>query len=162
MASWRLTVEGLVEKPAVFTFEDLLRLPRRDQVTDFHCVEGWSVHDVPWNGLHAQDLAERVRPLASATHVTLHTVGGTYNESVPLSVLMEPRSLLAYGVAGNTLPLRHGFPLRLVVPRLLGYKNAKYVERLEWTDHAEAAYWTVRGYDYSGEVEPSRLRPGKW
>ena len=75
---------------------------------------------------------------------------------------MKPRTLLGYGVGGSTLPLEHGFPLRLVVPRLLGYKNAKYLERIEVTDHAVTGYWEEYGYPYEGEVSAERLRPGKY
>ena len=60
------------------------------------------------------------------------------------------------------LLLVHGFPLRVVIPRLLGYKNAKYVERIELTNHAVYGYWVSAGYPYDGEVNPDRLRPGKY
>ena len=70
LASWRLTIDGLVENPVTLSFAELLELERQDQVTDFHCVEGWSVFDVPWNGIHLKTLFEKVRPLDKATHVT--------------------------------------------------------------------------------------------
>lgn len=162
LAQWRLTVDGLCATPLAFTFADLVCLPRQDQVTDFHCVEGWSVYDVPWNGVHLQRLLDLVQPTAAATYVTFHTLGDRYNESLPLSVALEPRTILGYGVAGSTLPVEHGFPLRVVVPRLLGYKNAKYVQRIELTDAPIYGYWVQRGYSYAGEVPPGRLRPGKY
>ncbi len=163
LASWRLRVDGLVEQPRSLGFAELVAdLPRQDQLTDFHCVEGWSVYDVPWTGVRLSDLLATVKPLASASHVTFHTIGGKYNESLPLAVAREPRSLLGYGVAGATLPLPHGFPLRVVVPRLLGYKNAKYVERLELSDRPSHGFWVAAGYPYDGEVPPSRLREGKY
>jgi len=162
LASWRLRVEGMVTAPRTLSFEELAGLPRQSQVTDFHCVEGWSVDDVPWDGVHLSHLFELVTPAPRATHVTFHTLGGKYNESLPLSVALEPRTILGYGVAGATLPLKHGFPVRLVAPRLLGYKNAKYVERIELTDHAVNGFWVAAGYPYAGEVPAARLRPGKY
>lgn len=162
LARWQLRVDGKVSTPRTYGFGDLLALPRQDQVTDFHCVEGWSVHDVPWNGVHLSTILEQVGAAASATHVTFHTIGGRYNESLPIDVALEPRSLLGYGVAGNTLPLDHGFPLRVVVPRLFGYKNAKYVDRIELTDQPVEGYWVARGYPYAGEVPAERLREGKY
>jgi DMSO/TMAO reductase YedYZ molybdopterin-dependent catalytic subunit len=162
LANWSLTVDGLVEEPLTLSFVDLVDLPRQDQITDFHCVEGWSIFDVPWNGIHLSTLFEAVRPKPEATHVTFHTIGGSYNESLPLSVAKEPRTLLAYGIAGATLPLKHGFPLRLVVPRLLGYKNAKYVQRIELAAGPVNGYWVAAGYSYDAEVPQSRLRPGKY
>ena len=70
--------------------------------------------------------------------------------------------MLAYGADELSLPLRHGFPLRLVIPRLLGYKNAKTLERIELTDHPIDGFWVELGYPYDAEVDPSRLRPGKY
>lgn len=163
LASWRLRVDGMVETPRSLSFVELAsELPRQEQVTDFHCVEGWSVLDVPWTGVRIAELLARVKPLAGATHLTFHTVGGAYNESLPIAVALEPRTLLGYGIAGATLPLRHGFPLRVVVPRLLGYKNAKYVERVELTDRPLSGFWVAAGYPYDGEVPPARLREGKY
>jgi DMSO/TMAO reductase YedYZ molybdopterin-dependent catalytic subunit len=162
LASWRLRVDGLVEAPGVWSFGELLELPRQDQLTDFHCVEGWTIFDVPWNGLHLSQLARLVQPRPEATHVTLHTVGGRYNESLPLDVALEPRTLLGYGVEGHTLPFKTGFPLRVVVPRLYGYKNPKYVDRIEFTDRAIEGFWVARGYPYAGEVPPARLRQDRY
>jgi len=162
LATWRLTIDGMVDNPLTFTFAELTALARQDQVTDFHCVEGWSVYDVPWNGVSFSTLFERVRPRPEATYVAFHTIGEAYNESLPIAVAREPRTILGYGVGGATLPLPHGFPLRVVVPRLLGYKNAKYVQRIELTDRPLLGYWVRAGYPYAGEVPASRLRPGKY
>jgi DMSO/TMAO reductase YedYZ molybdopterin-dependent catalytic subunit len=162
LRSWRLEVDGMVQTPRTYTFADLVGLERTDMLVDFHCVEGWSVFDVPWNGLQLSRIFDEVKPLPDATHVTFHTIGGKYNESLPLDVALEPRTLLAYGIAGSTIPFKHGFPLRLVIPRLMAYKSAKYVERLELTDRRFGGYWVAYGYPYDGEVDPSRLRPGKY
>ena len=158
LKDWKLTVDGMVDSPASYSFDELLALARQDQVSDFHCVEGWSVYDVPWNGLHLSALIKHAGLQKGVTHVTFHTVDGIYNESLPLDVALEAQTMLAYGVCGATLPLDHGFPLRLVVPRLLAYKNPKYVQRIEFTDHAVEGYWVQRGYSYEGEVPESRLR----
>ncbi len=162
LTTWTLSVGGLVKTPKVYSFQDLLCLPRQDQVTDFHCVEGWSVYDVPWNGVHLSHLLDASTPLGSATHVAFHGVGGKYIESLPLGVALEPRTILAYGVSGSSLPLAHGFPVRMVIPRLLGYKNAKYVAKIDLVDHEVTGFWSQYGYPYDGEVPPARLRPGKY
>jgi DMSO/TMAO reductase YedYZ molybdopterin-dependent catalytic subunit len=162
LASWRLRVDGMVKQPVVLGFADVIGLERQDQVTDFHCVGGWSVYDVPWNGVAPARLLDLVGADATATHLTFHSIGGEYAESLPIDIAREPRTLLGYGVDGSTLPLEHGFPLRLVVPRLLGYKNAKYLERIEVTDHAVTGYWESYGFSYEGEVPADRLRPGKY
>lgn len=162
LATWRLRIDGMVDRPVELSFADLLELTRQDQTTDFHCVEGWSVYDVPWNGVHLSTLLEAAGRRPEATYVTFHTIGGSYNESLPIDVALEPRTMLGYGVAEHTLPLSHGFPLRLVVPRLLGYKNAKYVDRIELTDERIEGFWVRLGYPYLGEVPEERLRPGRY
>lgn len=75
---------------------------------------------------------------------------------------LESRTLLTYGVAGSTLPIKHGFPLRVVIPRLLGYKSAKFVYRVQLTDKPVHGYWVKAGYPYEGAVPAKRLRPGKY
>jgi len=162
LTHWQLTIDGLVATPRTFRFCDLLQLGLKGQITDFHCVEGWSVYDVPWDGVRLADLLDLVQPLAPATHVSVGCRGGVYTESLPLAVANEPKTLLALGVAGHTLPVSHGFPARLVVPRLLGYKNPKYVETLTLADHELVGFWPKYGYPVSGEVPPERLRPGKY
>ena len=141
LANWQLTVDGLVENELSLTFDELVALPSRNPVVDFHCVEGWSVYDVPWNGLHLSQLFDPAQVNANATYVTFHTLGGKYNESLPLDVALETNTILAYGVGGNSLTKKHGFPARMVIPRLYGYKSAKYVERIELTDFPLEGYW---------------------
>jgi hypothetical protein len=162
LASWTLTVDGMVRNPLSLRFADLIALARQDQITDFHCVGGWSVEDVPWNGVSLASMLDLAGADPSATYLSFYSVGGEYSESLPISVAREPHTLLGYGVGGSTLPLAHGFPLRLVVPRLFGYKNAKYLSRIEVTDHAITGYWEQYGYSYDGEVPASLLRPGKY
>jgi hypothetical protein len=162
LANWRLRIDGLVASPRTFTFCDLLALGLVRQVTDFHCVEGWSVYDVPWDGVRLSALLDLAGPDPSATHLSFTCRGGTYTESLPLAVAREPKSLLGLGVDGHTLPMSHGFPARVVVPRLLGYKNAKHVETITLADHELVGFWPKFGYPVSGEVPPERLRPGKY
>ncbi|MBW2261857.1 MAG: molybdopterin-dependent oxidoreductase [Deltaproteobacteria bacterium] len=162
LSTWTMRIDGLVEEPLTLDFAELTGLTRQDQLMDVHCVEGWSVYDVPWNGIHLSTLFELVRPLESATHVTFHTMGERYNESLPLSIALEPHTILGYGVGGSTLPVAHGFPARVVVPRMFGYKSAKYVTRIELDDEAVEGFWVAYGYPYLGEVPESRLRPGRY
>jgi hypothetical protein len=162
LQGWSLSVDGLVEHPLQLGFADLLALPRQDQLTDFHCVEGWSVHDVPWNGVHLRTLLDLAQPQTGATHITFHCQGGIYRESLPLEVALEDKTLLAFGIDCATLPLSTGFPLRLVVPRKWAYKSAKYLTRLELVDGPVQGFWEQFGYPYDADVPESRLREGKY
>jgi DMSO/TMAO reductase YedYZ molybdopterin-dependent catalytic subunit len=162
LAGWELSVGGMVENQFGLSFDQLVSLPSHNPVVDFHCVEGWSVYDVPWNGVHLSELFAQARVEPSAAYVNFHTLGGRYNESIPLDVALETNTILAYGVGGSSLSLKHGFPCRIVIPRLFGYKNAKFVERIELSDHAIVGYWVGLGHSYEGEVQPGRLRDGKY
>ena len=162
IADWSLTIDGLVETPLTLSFGDLLKMETTRQETDFHCVTGWSVYDVPWVGVSLKALFALVSPLDTATHVTYHCQGDIYTESSTLAEALEPKSIVAYGVGDSTLPLEHGFPLRLIIPRKLGYKNAKYIYRIELTDAPHIGYWEERGYSIEADVSESRLREGKY
>jgi DMSO/TMAO reductase YedYZ molybdopterin-dependent catalytic subunit len=162
LAGWKISVGGLVEEELTLTFDELVALPSHNPVVDFHCVEGWSVFDVPWNGVHLSELFTRARVKPEATHVNFHTLGGDYNESLPLSVAFEANTILACGIGGSSLSLKHGFPARIVIPRLYGYKSAKFVDGIELSDHPIEGYWVRWGYSYGGEVPPSQLRDGKY
>jgi len=162
LATWKLSVGGLVENEVSLSFDQLVDLPSHNPVVDFHCVEGWSVYDVPWNGVHLSELFKQVQVDPGATFVNFYTLGGRYNESLLLDVALETNTMLAYGIGGTSLSLKHGFPVRIVIPRLFGYKSAKYVERIELSDQPIEGFWVAQGYTYRGEVQPSRLRQGKY
>jgi len=162
LASWRLSVGGMVRREVTWSFCDLLAMGLVTQTTDFHCVEGWSVWDVPWDGVPLARLLDLAGPLPGASFLKIDCIGGRYSESLPLSVAREPRTLLALGIGGQTLPLSHGFPARVVVPRLLGYKNPKYVRRIDLVDVEHPGFWSRFGYPVSGEVPPERLREGHY
>jgi hypothetical protein len=162
LATWRLTVDGLVDNPLTLDFCQLRDLGVVNQVTDFHCVEGWSIYDIPWNGVPLSRVLDLAGVKPEARFLKITSVGGKYTESLSLDVAREPKTLLAIGILNNTLSLKHGFPLRIVVPRLLGYKNPKYVTRIELTTEEHSGFWPGYGYTVSGEVPSSRLRDGKY
>jgi len=156
---WKLVINGLVKNPLEITFAEMLELPGINQVSDFHCVTGWSVYNVPWNGFHLSSLFDMAEPLGKASHITLHSYNDVYSESISIEDALNPETMMAYGINGSTIPLPHGFPLRLVIPYKFGYKNAKYVYGIELTDSAHQGYWESDGYSYEGNVPASRLRP---
>jgi DMSO/TMAO reductase YedYZ molybdopterin-dependent catalytic subunit len=156
--SWKLEVKGLVKNPLIITYAEMLNLPQMDQVSDFHCVTGWSVYDVPWNGFHLSSIFSLAEPLAKATHITFHSYQDIYTESLSLDDALNPATMMAYGINSSTIPLPHGFPLRLVVPYKFGYKNAKYIYGIEFTDSAQQGYYEADGYSYEGNIPGTRLR----
>jgi hypothetical protein len=150
-ASWVLEVDGLVESPLRLERGAWLALPRTQETRDFHCVEGWSVDHVGWEGVRVSDVLTQAKPQAAAQFVTFHAYGGTYTDSLTLAEANAPETLLADTLDGAPLPGAHGGPLRLVIPSQLGYKNVKWVLRLELTATRAQGYWERNG-DYPAEA----------
>jgi DMSO/TMAO reductase YedYZ molybdopterin-dependent catalytic subunit len=145
-AAYRLTVDGAVERPLTVTLDELRALPSVKQISDFHCVEGWGVDNVRWEGVRFQTLAELVSPRKDATFVTFYSEGDLYTDSLTLNQAMLPDVLLAYSMYEHPLEKKHGYPVRVVMPRMYGYKGAKWLKRVEFTAVRETGYWERRGW----------------
>ncbi len=157
-ATWRLRVDGLVERPLTLTHADLLALPQTRQTKDFHCVTGWSVSDVHWQGVRLSDLLDAVRPLASAHALRFTSAEVPYVDSLTLEQARVPDAMLAHAMDGAPLTRAHGAPVRLVMPRMYGYKGVKWLDRITLTDHARDGYWQQRGYDRDAWIDGSNGR----
>lgn len=134
-AEWRLPIEGLVARPAELSLEDLKRLPSRTQVTQHNCEQGWSAIG-EWTGVQLARVLQEVEMLPQARYVVLYAVDDWW-DSLDMFDALHPQTLLAYGMNGGELPVPHGAPVRLRVERQLGYKNLKYVSRIEVTDRLD-------------------------
>jgi DMSO/TMAO reductase YedYZ molybdopterin-dependent catalytic subunit len=162
--TWRLQVGGLVARPAQFSLPELQAMPSRTQITRHDCVEGWSVIG-KWTGVPLRQVLARVQPLPAARYVVFQCAdpmdgsdvqapGSTYYESIDLVEAVHPQTILAYGLNDEPLPVKNGAPLRLRVERQLGYKQAKYlmrielVERLEGIRGGKGGYWEDQGYEW--------------
>lgn len=146
-----LTIDGEVERPVKLVWEDVLKLPRVETVSDFHCVEGWSVLSCRWEGVRFSQIVELVRPREAARFVTFECADG-YTTSLTLQELSGADVLLAYKLAGEPLEEGFGFPLRLVVPSKYAYKSALWVTRVKFTVGKELGYWERRGYSDVADV----------
>jgi DMSO/TMAO reductase YedYZ molybdopterin-dependent catalytic subunit len=143
--SWRLTVRGLVSKNVELDYEELKALQNVEMTSDFHCVTGWSKLDNLWRGVQTKALLELAAPLSDATHVTVHAEYG-YTANLPLTVLSEDESMVVWSHNGSDLTPKHGYPLRLLVPRLYGWKSVKWVRSFEAMSDDRRGFWEVRGY----------------
>jgi DMSO/TMAO reductase YedYZ molybdopterin-dependent catalytic subunit len=141
-----LEVDGLVERTMRLDRTAWLALPRTQETRDLHCVEGWSVADLDWEGVRVSELLSRAGPRPDGRFVTFHAYDGTYTDTLTLAEAQAPDTLLADTLDGRALPAEHGGPLRLVIPSQLGYKNVKWVVRLEVTATRARGYWERRGY----------------
>ena len=131
-AEWRLDVQGLVARPSSFSLDDLKRLPSASHITQQACEEGWSFI-AEWTGVRLSTVLNQVGVSARARYVVFYPFDTSW-DSLDMDDASHPQTLLAYGMNGKDLPTGHGAPLRLKVPRQLGYKNVKYLASIEVVD----------------------------
>jgi DMSO/TMAO reductase YedYZ molybdopterin-dependent catalytic subunit len=161
-ANWRLKIDGLVDRPQAFSLADLRKLPARSQITRHDCVEGWSAIG-KWTGVPLGLLLQTAGLKPNARFAVFHCAdelektldgSGRYYESIDLVDAFHPQTILAYSMNGEALSVGHGAPLRLRVERQLGYKQAKYIMRIEIVDSFAAlwggngGFWEDRGYEW--------------
>jgi DMSO/TMAO reductase YedYZ molybdopterin-dependent catalytic subunit len=130
---WRLDVDGMVSRPSSFSLAELKGFPSRSHITQLACEEGWSFI-AEWAGVPLSHLLSLVGTLAQARYVVYFSIQRNWWQSIDMADALHPQTLLVYGMNGGDLPIGHGGPLRLRVPRQLGYKNVKFVTRLTVTD----------------------------
>jgi DMSO/TMAO reductase YedYZ molybdopterin-dependent catalytic subunit len=159
---WRIEVGGLVERPLSLSMAELRALPSRTQITRHDCVEGWSCIG-EWTGTPLKLVLAAAKPKATARYVVFHCADNMsqegdaaqfYYESLDLLEATHPQTLLAYELNGQALPIEHGAPVRLRAERQLGYKMAKFVNRIELVDSyayvngGRGGYWEDQGYSW--------------
>jgi DMSO/TMAO reductase YedYZ molybdopterin-dependent catalytic subunit len=151
LKAYTLTIDGEVEKALRLSWSDVLELPKAESVSDFHCVEGWSVLDCKWEGIRFKQIVALARPKENVKSVTFECADG-YTTSLTLEELSGDDVLLAYGLNRKPLEEGFGFPLRLVVPSKYGYKSALWVTHIKFTAEKELGYWEKRGYSDTADV----------
>ncbi|MDB5482592.1 MAG: molybdopterin-binding protein [Caulobacteraceae bacterium] len=165
--TWRLVVDGMVNRPLSLSIADIHALPSRTQITRHDCVEGWSAIG-QWTGVPVGLLLKAAGPLPQAKYAVFHCADnlegepakggmqapGQYYESLALADAFHPQTIIAHSMNGRPLDVAHGAPLRLRVERQLGYKHAKYVQRVQLIDRlsglygGKGGYWEDRGYEW--------------
>ena len=175
---WTVDIEGLVKKPGRWALEDLMALgAMEERIYRLRCVEGWSMV-IPWVGFSLAELIRKVEPLGSAKFVelvsladpkTMPFVGSRvlqwpYTEGLRLDEAMHPLTLLAFGMYGEVLPKQNGAPLRLVVPWKYGFKSAKSIVKIRFTEKQPATAWNQAApqeYGFYSNVNPAVDHP-RW
>jgi DMSO/TMAO reductase YedYZ molybdopterin-dependent catalytic subunit len=149
--NWVLVIDGEIEKPLKLNWNDVLKLPKTESTSDFHCVEGWSVLDCKWEGILFKHIVDLVKPKEKAKFVTFECADG-YTTSLTLKELSGDDILLAYKLNEQFLEEGLGAPLRLVVPSKYAYKSAMWITRVKFTSKKEMGYWESRGYSDTADV----------
>jgi DMSO/TMAO reductase YedYZ molybdopterin-dependent catalytic subunit len=133
-ADWRLSVDGMVARPSSFSLDQLKSYPSHDQITMLQCEEGWS-YIAEWVGVPLFHVLDVVGALPQARYVVYFSFEPDTWESIDMADALHPQTLLTYAMNGDDLPVGHGGPLRLRLPRQLGYKSVKFITHLTVTDN---------------------------
>jgi DMSO/TMAO reductase YedYZ molybdopterin-dependent catalytic subunit len=132
-ADWRLVVDGMVAHPLSLSISDIRSLPYRSQITEVACEEGWS-YIAEWIGTPLSEVLNEAVLLPQARYIVYFSIERDWWDSIDLADAHHPQTFLTWGMNDGDLPVGFGGPLRLRVPRQLGYKNIKYIVRLTATD----------------------------
>ena len=177
-APWTVEINGLVDKPGAYAFEDIMKaMTIEERIYRFRCVEAWSMV-IPWNGFELADLLNLAGVQSGAKYVAFETalrpdempgvrypvLDWPYVEGLRLDEAMHPLTIMATGIYGKDIPNQNGAPLRLVVPWKYGFKSIKSIVRITLTDKEPPTSWNkanAREYGFYSNVNPEVSHP-RW
>ena len=149
-ARWDFKIDGLVDEPARFTWQEFRALPQSEVDSDFHCVTRWSRLNNHWKGVLFTEVLQRTKAKPTAEYVLVLAEEG-YTANIPLKDLQRPDVLFAFEHDNTPLTAEHGGPLRLVVPHLYAWKSVKWVRGSTLLDHDQLGFWERNGYHAYGD-----------
>jgi DMSO/TMAO reductase YedYZ molybdopterin-dependent catalytic subunit len=148
--AWRFRIFGMVKEEIELTREQFRALPTVKVYSDIHCVTGWSMLDMLWEGVGVEEIRKLAQISEDAKYVMVHGLGG-YTTNLPLEDFFQDDVLFAHRVNGEDLTPDHGYPLRLVVPQLYFWKSAKWANGLEFMREDQPGFWENYGYHMHGD-----------
>jgi len=148
--TWTLAITGLVDPQKKLTCEQFMKLPQVRVTSDIHCVTGWSRLDNVWEGVSTQEIKNLTKVLPAARFVMVHAAGG-FTTNLSLDDFFAEDVLFAVTHNGQPLTAEHGYPVRLVVPRLYFWKSAKWVTSIEFMAEERLGFWESAGYHRRGD-----------
>jgi DMSO/TMAO reductase YedYZ molybdopterin-dependent catalytic subunit len=143
---YQLEVGGLVREKRAWRLPELYALPEVSQVTRHICVEGWSAIG-KWSGVRFSDFLQRIGADLGARYVGFKCADN-YTTSIDMATALHPQTQLSFKFAGETLPPKYGFPMKLRIPTKLGFKNPKHIAALFVTNENPGGYWEDKGYNW--------------
>jgi DMSO/TMAO reductase YedYZ molybdopterin-dependent catalytic subunit len=152
---YRLSVDGLVDRPATFTLADLEAMPSTKLVKDFQCVTGWRVPDVHWEGVKLSHVLDTVGVRPTAVALSFDSYDGEDSESLTLDQARMPDVIVAYRMLGAPVTTEHGGPVRLYVAPMFGYKSLKWLSAIHVVDQVVPGFWEQNGYPVNGWIDGS-------
>lgn len=150
LSQWSFEVNGLVNQPTRWNWDEFIGLPSQKYTVDIHCVTKWTKLDTQWEGVSIDTLFEAVEISPRAQYVVAFCDGG-YTTNMPLNEIISGKAFIAYRYQGAPLPAEHGGPARLVVPALYFWKSAKWVRGLTLFEKDQPGFWETLGYNNHGD-----------
>ncbi|MFX1327286.1 MAG: molybdopterin-dependent oxidoreductase [Promethearchaeota archaeon] len=150
--TYKLRIEGEIEYPKIYSFEDLKKLQDLEIVEDIHCVTSWSKFDTKWSGISFKKLFDIVKPKNTAKFIEFYCADNGFTTTVPMDRLMVDTAILALNYDEKPIDDKHGGPVRAVIPDLYFYKSAKWVIKITFLAQDKPGYWEVHGY--SNKADP--------
>jgi DMSO/TMAO reductase YedYZ molybdopterin-dependent catalytic subunit len=150
ISKWTFTISGSVETELKLNYQQFASLPQEKVFSDIHCVTGWSRLNNCWEGVSAQAVGDLVEILPDAKFVLVHAEKG-FTTNLSLSDFFQPDVLFALKHDGEILTPAHGYPVRLIVPRLYFWKSAKWVAGIEFMAEDKRGFWESHGYHNRGD-----------
>lgn len=151
--NWNFTVDGLVEQPKHYNWNEFVKLKRDVQVSDFHCVTGWSVYDITWEGIPLKRFLKDSGVKKEAKYVKFYSADGVYTDTLSLDQAMQDDTMVAVLLDGKLINQQNGGPVRLIVPEMYAYKSVKWLNRIELIKEDQIGYWEERGYSKDAWVK---------
>lgn len=150
--NWKFALGGLVDRPMTYNWEDFLKIPRQFQVSDFHCVTGWSVFNVTWEGILLSSLLDQAGVKSNAKYVKFYSGDGVYTDTLTVQQARMQDAIVAVLMDGKPIPQKLGGPIRLIVPKMYAYKSVKWLQAIELIEDEHIGYWEERGYNVDAWV----------
>ena len=150
LGKWKLTIAGLVDHQATWTWEELRTQPSDSYHGDIHCVTTWSKFDTVFKGVSLDALLEVAGPQPEATHI-LATATTGYTTNLPIDDVLDGKAWIVWEFDGLPLTPEHGGPVRMLVPHLYFWKSTKWITRIDLLDHDEPGFWERNGYHDRGD-----------
>ncbi|MDM5281404.1 molybdopterin-dependent oxidoreductase [Paenibacillus silvae] len=146
-ANWSFRIDGLVERAQIWNWEQFVKLARTVQISDFHCVTGWSVYKNTWEGIPLKHFLEKAGVKPGAHSVKFYSGDGVYTDAITMEQAEMDDIMIAVMHDGKPIPADLGGPVRLIIPQMYAYKSVKWLNRIEIIDSEHIGYWEERGYD---------------
>ncbi|MFC2021548.1 sulfite oxidase-like oxidoreductase [Chloroflexota bacterium] len=150
IADWKFTISGLVEKAQTLTYDEFISLSKVQVFSDIHCVTRWSKLNNLWEGVSTSAIKDIIKIKPEAKFVIVHCFG-EFTTNLSLDDFFQPDVLFAVKHDGKALTHEHGYPIRLVVPRLYLWKSAKWVRGIRFVAEDEPGFWESNGYHNRGD-----------